>query len=153
VLKIKCPYCGSSETKVLDKRETSDLINTRRRRECLKCSKRFTTYEKVEAAEIYVVKKDKRRELFNRDKLLRGLLRACEKRPVKRIQIEKIADEIEVELRKREDIEVKSEEIGELVMSKLKQLDKIAYIRFASVYREFTDVSHFKKELTALLRK
>ncbi len=149
---MRCPYCGGSESKVLDKRETSDLIHTRRRRECLECSKSFTTYERVELAEIFVVKKDKRREPFDRDKLLRGIVRACEKRPVKRAQIDRVADEIELELRKKEDIEISSEEIGELVMSKLKQIDKIAYIRFASVYRDFTDVSHFKKELSALLR-
>ena len=143
---MRCPYCGGSESKVLDKRETSDLVNTRRRRECLNCNKRFTTYERVE------IKKDKRSEPYDRDKLLRGIIRACEKRPVKRSQIDKLVDEIEIELRRKEDIEVKSEEIGQLVMSKLKQLDKIAYIRFASVYRDFTDVSQFKKELSALLK-
>ncbi|MBW2984507.1 transcriptional regulator NrdR [Candidatus Woesearchaeota archaeon] len=149
---MRCPYCGGSETKVLDKRETSDLISTRRRRECLKCKKRFTTYERVEIAELVVVKKDKRREPFDRTKLMKGIIKACEKRPVKMSQIEKAVDEIELELRKKEDIEVGSSEIGELVMSKLKQLDKIAYIRFASVYRDFTDVGQFKKELSALLK-
>lgn len=149
---MKCPYCGASDSKVMDKRETSDLISTRRRRECLKCNKRFTTYERVEIAELVVVKKDKAREPFDRIKLMKGILRACQKRPVKISQIEKIVDEIELELRKKDDIEITSEEIGELVMSKLKQLDKIAYVRFASVYREFTDVSQFKKELSTLLR-
>ena len=149
---MRCPYCGGSESKVMDKRETPDLVNTRRRRECLTCTKRFTTYERVEIAELVVLKKDKRSEPYNREKLLRGLIRACEKRPVKRSQIDKMVDEIEIELRKKEDIEVTSEEIGKLVMSKLKQIDKIAYIRFASVYRDFTDVSQFKKELSALLK-
>jgi transcriptional repressor NrdR len=145
-----CPYCQNSETKVIDSRDSEESV--RRRRECLKCQRRFTTYEKPEIIDLVVVKKDGRREPFDRSKLIRGIIKACEKRPIKTIQIERIVDEIELELRKQDNIEVSSTEIGELVMSKLKQLDKIAYIRFASVYREFTDVSHFKKELNELLK-
>jgi transcriptional repressor NrdR len=147
---MKCPYCLHEETKVVDSRESEDSV--RRRRECLKCTKRFTTYERAEITDLIVVKKDNKREPFERAKLLKGMIRACEKLPVKIIQLERIADEIELELRRRDNIEVNSTDIGELVMSKLKQLDKIAYIRFASVYREFTDVSHFKKELNTLLK-
>ena len=145
-----CPYCHNSETKVLDSRDSEDAV--RRRRECLKCKKRYTTYERADIVDLVVVKKDKRREQFDRQKIVRGIVKACEKRPIKTIQVERIVDEVELELRNRDNIEVPSTEIGEIVMSKLKQLDKIAYIRFASVYRDFTDVAHFKKELSALLK-
>lgn len=149
---MKCPYCGSSETKVLDKRETSDLIATRRRRECLKCNKRFTTYERVESAELIVVKKNGNRERFDRNKIKAGILKACEKRPIKIEKIDKIVDQIEAELRNKDSIEIESKEIGGLVMEKLKELDNVAYIRFASVYRQFTDLKSFEKEVEKLLK-
>ena len=144
-----CPYC-QKETKVLDSRDSDEAV--RRRRECLDCKKRFTTYERAEIVDLIVVKKDQRREPFDRAKLIRGITKACEKRPVKTIHIERMVDEIELELRNKDRIEVNVDDVGELVMAKLKQLDKIAYIRFASVYRDFTDVAHFKKELNTLLK-
>ena len=144
-----CPYCLKGETKVLDSRDSEDAV--RRRRECLKCKRRYTTYERAEIMNLMVVKKDNTRETFDRTKILNGLVKACEKRPIQLIQIERIVDEIELELRNDDNIEVESKKIGELIMSKLKQLDKIAYIRFASVYRDFTDVSHFKKEISKLV--
>ena len=130
---MKCPYCNNETTKVIDKRETEDLEATRRRRECLKCSKRFTTYERVEEADIIVVKKDGSRERFQRQKLINGMLKACEKRPISIDKIEKIVDYVESELRKRDSVEVESKTIGKISMRKLKSLDKVAYIRFASV--------------------
>ncbi|MGB9708306.1 MAG: transcriptional regulator NrdR [Candidatus Pacearchaeota archaeon] len=141
---MKCPYC-SSETKVLDKRDTQDI--TRRRRECLnkRCKKRFTTYERIET-NVRVVKKDKRREPFSREKLILGMVKACEKRPVSQEAIEKAVNEIEAKVRAFGP-EVPSKAIGELVMKQLKKLDKIAYIRFASVYREFQDVGDFKRTI------
>jgi len=151
--KIKCPYCGHNETKVVDKRETNELVTTRRRRECLKCGKRFTTYERVEDIDLVVVKKDGRREEFDRDKIRRGLLRACEKRPVSVEQIDKILDKVESQLRVLKDKEVKSSVIGDKIMKELKRLDQIAYIRFASVYRSFADVTDFQKELKDLIKK
>jgi transcriptional repressor NrdR len=144
-----CPYCHADQTKVTDSRET-ELGSTRRRRECLKCNKRFTTYERIEEIELTVVKKNKNRERFDRNKLIRGFMRACEKRPIKIEKIERIVDEIEADLRKKDSIEIQSTEIGEMVMDKLKELDKIAYIRFASVYREFTDLKSFEKELNKI---
>lgn len=147
---MKCPFCFSTETKVMDKRESENLVATRRRRECLKCKKRFTTYERIETQELTIVKKDGKRELYNRQKLLIGILKACEKRPIKREQIEIIIGEIETELRNMPSTEIQSRKIGELVMSKLMQLDKVAYIRFASVYRQFTDLRSFEKELKSL---
>jgi len=146
-----CPYCHADQTKVTDSRET-ELGSTRRRRECLKCNKRFTTYERIEEIELTVVKKNKNRERFDRNKLIRGFMRACEKRPIKIEKIERIVDEIEAELRKKDSIEIPSTDIGEMVMGKLKELDKIAYIRFASVYREFTDIRSFEKELNKIKR-
>jgi transcriptional repressor NrdR len=143
-----CPYCQKGETKVIDSRDSEEGV--RRRRECLKCERRFTSYERPEIVDLVVVKKDNNREAFDRAKLLKGVMKACEKTPVKMIQIERIVDEIELELRNNDNIEVSSKEIGELVMSKLKQLDKVAYIRFASVYREFTDVAQIKQELSRL---
>ena len=148
---MRCPYCNHEETKVLDSREAED--KTRRRRECEKCEKRFTTYERVEIVELIVVKKDGGREQFDRNKLRRGVLQACWKRPVTAEQIDNLVDEVERELRMRETTEVPSKEIGELAMKKLKALDKGAYIRFASVYRDFEDIEEFEEELKALLRK
>lgn len=136
-----CPFCSHKETKVTNKRDINEA--TRRRRECLKCGKRFTTYEKAESLELYVVKKDGRREPYSRDKLLLGIVKACEKRAVSHDKIDKAVNEIEEKLRKKGK-EVKSSVIGELVMRALKKLDKVAYIRFASVYREFKDVNDFK---------
>jgi len=150
---MNCPFCGHTETKVLDKRETADGKTTRRRRECLKCTKRFTTYERMEMGDLSVVKKDGRRELFDRTKVERGVLRACEKRPVSREAIELLVDEVENEIRNRGSAEVSSKLIGDIVMKKLKRLDKIAYIRFASVYRDFTDLQSFQQELKQLAKK
>ena len=149
--KMKCPYCLHQITKVIDKRdsETQNLI-TRRRRECTKCDKRFTTYERVEHLELMIVKKDGRREIFDRVKLIKGFQKACEKRPVSSDMINIMANEIELELRKQDTTEIKSNIIGNLVMQKLKSLDPVAYIRFASVYREFADVESFEKELKQL---
>ena len=145
---MQCPYCSNEDTKVLDSRESEESV--RRRRECSNCKKRFTTYERAEITELIVIKKDGRPEAFDRSKIIKGMMRACEKRPIETSEIEKTADEIELELRNRDNIEIDSKEIGELIMSKLKQLDQVAYIRFASVYREFTDIAHFKKELKNL---
>lgn len=150
---MRCPYCQSSDTKVIDTREAGDTEITRRRRECLKCKKRFTTYERVEGVELIVIKKDKRREQFDRQKLMHGILRACEKRPVKQEKIEKFVDEIETELRNKENTEIPSAVIGELVMEKLKNLDEVAYVRFASVYRRFRDVKEFIKEIEEVMEK
>ena len=137
----------------MDKRETEDEIATRRRRECLRCNKRFTTYERIELADLIVIKKNNRREQFSRDKLKRGLSIQCEKRPISQERIEKLLDEIQADLRKTNKTEIKSSDIGELVMKKLKKIDKVAYIRFASVYRDFADLEQFQKELRELLRK
>lgn len=142
---MRCPYC-SGNTRVLDKRDTEEI--TRRRRECLKCKKRFTTYEKIET-KLRVIKKDQRREAFDREKLLLGVMKACEKRPVSQELIEKTVAEIEAKIRGYGP-EVPSKVIGELVMKKLKKIDKIAYIRFASVYRQFQDVGDFRKTIKEL---
>ena len=147
---MKCPFCLSEDTRVVDKRDSENA--TKRRRECLKCKKRFSTFERVEDIGIMVVKKDGRRELFSRDKLRAGIIRACEKRPVSQEQINNAVDEIEKAVRKEEK-EVSTKLIGELVMKKLKHLDKVAYIRFASVYRDFKDVGDFEKELKEIKRK
>ena len=148
---MKCPFCGFSESKVIDSRPTEDGTAIRRRRECLKCQKRFTTYEIIESLPIIVIKKDKSREVFNRDKLIGGMLKACEKRPVSINDIERAVDDIEVKLQNSLDREVTSDAIGELVMEKLKELDEVAYVRFASVYRQFKDLSTFMEELNKLL--
>lgn len=148
---MKCPYCGYEESKVIDSRPTDEGERIRRRRECLKCSKRFTTYEIIESLPIIVIKKDKSREVFNRDKLLNGLLRACEKRPVSLEKLENMIDDIETVLQNSLDREVSSEKIGELAMDKLKEVDEVAYVRFASVYRQFKDISTFMTELNKLL--
>ena len=149
--KVKCPYCNHPETKVVDSRESES--QTRRRRECLHCEKRFTTYERIEQVEMYVIKKDNRRELFDKEKLKRGLVKACEKRPVKIEQIDKVAQTIENKIRASKTTEVKSSVLGEEVSRHLKKLDKVAYIRFASVYREFKDVQEFEKELKILKKE
>ncbi|MBN2420688.1 transcriptional repressor NrdR [Candidatus Woesearchaeota archaeon] len=150
---MKCPFCGSEDTRVSDKRETEDSSITRRRRKCLSCKKRFTTYEEVEKIELSVVKKDSTRQTFDKQKILSGLIKACEKRPISREMIEATVNEIEKEILNMDAKEVPSKVIGELVMDKLKNLDKVAYIRFASVYKDFADVEDFKKELDALIAK
>lgn len=150
---MKCPFCGSLESKVVDKRETEEDIATRRRRECLSCNKRYTTYERLETLPLTIVKKDGTRERFDRAKIVNGMLKACEKRPVQREAIEKVTDEIEAELKSADATEIESKKIGQLVVKKLKRLDKIAYIRFASVYKEFQDIEEFDKELHKLLKK
>jgi len=150
---MKCPYCGYKETQVIDTRETENLEATRRRRGCLKCNKRFTSYERVEEADIIVIKKGGKRERFARQKLINGILKACEKRPVSIDKIEKLVDSVESDLRKRDTVEVDSKIIGNITMRKLKSLDKVAYIRFASVYREFEDLDKFVEELEKLQKK
>jgi transcriptional repressor NrdR len=147
---MRCPYCLYERTKVLDKRDIQEVDAIRRRRSCLKCGKRFTTYERIEMTGFAVVKKDGKRESFNRDKLVIGLLKACEKRPISREQIDRVINEIEAELRQFEEREVASDAIGKLVMDRLRVLDKVAYIRFASVYRDFADLQSFEKELKSL---
>lgn len=148
---MRCPYCSHEESKVIDSRPTDEGERIRRRRECLKCQKRFTTYEIIESLPVIVIKKDKSREVFNRDKLISGMLRACEKRPVSINDIEIAVDDIEAMLQNSLDREVTSTRIGELVMDKLKSLDEVAYVRFASVYRQFKDISTFMDELNKLL--
>jgi len=150
---MKCPYCNHEETQVIDSRDTENLEATRRRRECAKCNKRFTTYERLEEADIVVVKKDGKRERFERQKVINGILKACEKRPISLEKVEKLVDDLESDLRKRDSVEVDSKTIGKLVMKKLKNLDKVAYIRFASVYLEFDDLTRFEEELDKLQKK
>ena len=147
-----CPYCGYDESKVIDSRPTDEGERIRRRRECLKCGKRFTTYEVIETVPIIVIKKDKSRESFDRIKLLNGLLRACEKRPVSIDTLERLVDEIEGSLQNSLDREVPSSLIGKYAMEKLKNIDEVAYVRFASVYREFKDIATFKEELDRMLK-
>lgn len=148
---MKCPFCGHQEDKVVDSRASSDGVAIRRRRECLGCAKRFTTYEHVEEQPLMIVKKDGRREPFDRHKLLAGLVKACEKRPVSMDDLERLVDELERELSQQFEREVPSREVGERVMKKLHALDPVAYVRFASVYREFKDVEQFMRELKDLL--
>ncbi len=148
---MKCPYCGYPETNVIDSRESSDGLSVRRRRECPKCKRRFTTYERIET-NVIVIKKDGRREAFDRQKLFNGVQKACEKRPIPMEDIEKLVNDVEMTLRARGQ-EVSSREIGNIVMKKLKKLDKIAYIRFASVYKEFADIDDFRNELSKLSGK
>ena len=150
---MKCPFCNYEESKVIDSRPTDEGQRIRRRRECLECGKRFTTYEIIESLPIIVIKKDKSRESFNRDKLMTGLLRACEKRPVSIDQLDNMIDEIETIIQNSLDREVSSEKIGERVMDKLKGIDEVAYVRFASVYRQFKDINTFMNELNKLLGK
>ncbi len=148
---MKCPYCEYLESKVIDSRPIDDGSSIRRRRECLKCEKRFTTYEQIESVPLVIIKKDGKRQVYNREKLLNGILRACEKTPVSFAQIENMVLEIESVLNNSLDREVTSTEIGELVMDKLKGINDIAYVRFASVYREFRDVKSFMEELASLI--
>lgn len=148
---MKCPFCGYAESKVIDTRPTDEGERIRRRRECLQCGKRFTSYEVIETTPVVVIKKDGSREVFSREKLLRGVIKSCEKRPVTLAQLEHMTEEIEVELQNRMEREVPSTVIGELVMEKLKQLDQVAYVRFASVYREFKDINSFLMELKGIL--
>lgn len=149
---MRCPFCGNKNDSVIDSRVSKNASSVRRRRECLKCKKRFTTYEYVERIPLMVIKKDSRREPFDREKLMKGILVACEKRPVSVKRIEKLVDDIERHLEKKHDREVASKEIGELVMHSLHELDEIAYVRFASVYRQFRDVGQFMKELKKFLK-
>ena len=145
---MKCCFCGHTESKVIDSRPTDEGASIRRRRECLACGKRFTTYETIETVSVMVVKKDKSREAFDREKLLKGLLRACEKRPVPVKQLENLVDEVESTVLNMLEREVTSEAIGEMVMERLKKIDDIAYIRFASVYRQFRDIDSLNEEVS-----
>ncbi len=148
---MKCPYCEYEESKVIDSRPTDEGEAIRRRRECLNCQKRFTTYEKIENIPLMVVKKDKSRQMFDREKLLNGIMRACEKRPVATKDMEAIVNEIEIASQNLLEREITSQQIGEMVMDRLKKLDEVAYVRFASVYRQFKDISTFMDELNKLL--
>ena len=148
---MKCPYCGYREDKVVDSRSTAEESAVRRRRECLKCGKRFTTYEYIEEVSLMVIKKDGRREPFDRKKILAGIIKACEKRPVSIEKMEEIITQVERAIQKKSDREVYSNRIGELVMERLKMLDDVAYVRFASVYRQFKDVGQFMVELKDIL--
>ncbi|MFH1888735.1 MAG: transcriptional regulator NrdR [Candidatus Omnitrophota bacterium] len=150
---MKCPYCGYKEDKVVDSRGTAEESAIRRRRECLKCGKRFTTYEYIEEVSLLVIKKDNRREPFDRKKILSGIIRACEKRPISMEKMEDMLVQIERAIQKKSDREVQASRIGELVMEKLKVLDDVAYVRFASVYRQFKDVGQFMVELKDILNK
>lgn len=150
---MKCPYCGYQESKVVDSRHSDDDTSIRRRRECLSCQKRFTTYETVESLPIAVVKKDNSREPFDRNKILRGMVRACEKRPVSMADLEAAVAEIEQIVQNSLEREIPSQKIGELVMERLKPLDEVAYVRFASVYRQFKDINSFMHELTKILEE
>lgn len=148
---MKCPFCGHSESKVVDSRATDYSEKIRRRRECLKCQERFTTYETIESIPIIVIKRDGSREIFNEDKLLRGVLKACEKRPIKIVELEEMVHNIKKQLQNSMEKEVASLDIGKLIMEKLKKIDSVAYIRFASVYRQFSDTSQFMDELLKLI--
>ena len=149
---MKCPFCFYEESKVIDSRPTDEGERIRRRRECLKCGKRFTTYEIIETVPVIVIKRDKSRQVFDRSKILSGLLRACEKRPLSIETLEKIVDEMEFTLQNSPDREVPSERIGELAMEKLKDIDEVAYVRFASVYRQFQDIQTFMDELKSMMK-
>ena len=148
---MKCPFCGANDSKVIDSRPAEEGATIRRRRECLSCKKRFTTYEIIERMPLVVIKRDNSRQSFDRVKLINGMVRACEKRPITLSQLEEIADEIEQELQSRIEREVRSVEIGEMVMKRLKSVDEAAYVRFASVYRSFKDINTFMEELSKLL--
>lgn len=150
---MKCPYCNYDESKVVDSRSTDDSSAIRRRRECLNCKKRYTTYEKIENIPILVVKKNSSREYFDRNKIINGLIKACEKRPISRNEIEDIADEVEKKLCNDMVTEVRSEYIGEIIMDILKEVDEICYVRFASVYRQFKDINTFMEEIKNLIEK
>ena len=148
---MKCPYCGYKESKVIDSRPAEEGSSIRRRRECLSCAKRFTTYETVESLPMVVIKKDGSRQSFDKSKLINGMVRACDKRKVPLPVLEKIADEIEQELQSALEREITTEQVGEMVMKRLKDVDEVAYVRFASVYRQFKDIDTFMQELTKLL--
>lgn len=148
---MKCPFCAINETEVIETRDSEDGSTTRRRRACIKCEKRFTTYERVEVEPLIIIKKDGRREQFNRDKLRRGVLKACEKTTVSLDTIEKLVDEVERELRSADSSEIESQKVGKIVARGLKKIDKLAYIRFASVFRRFVDVEDLEKELKRIL--
>jgi transcriptional repressor NrdR len=150
---MRCPFCAANDDKVVDSRESKDGITIRRRRECLSCSRRFTSYEQIEDIAYRVVKNDGSREEFNRKKLLAGLLKACEKRPVSLKQLESLVDEAETLLHSREDRELSTTELGTFVMERLRSLDQVAYVRFASVYRKFEDIESFMEELATLLKQ
>ena len=150
---MKCPFCNQADSKVIDSRESEESETIRRRRECLQCAERFTTYERIEKPELIVIKKDKTRESFQREKVLKGIRSACEKRPVSAEKMEHIVDEIEKDIRNMNSPEVGSQVIGELVMSYLKHLDEVAYVRFASVYREFKDAHEFMHELKSVVEE
>ena len=147
---MKCPFCGYTESKVIDSRPTDENERIRRRRECIQCSKRFTTYETIEDVPVIVIKKDRSREVFDRNKILKGMLRACEKRKVTVAELDEKSDEIEAQLQSSVDREVSSSRIGELIMDKLKEIDEVAYVRFASVYKEFDSAESFREELAKL---
>ena len=150
---MKCPFCGEADSKVIDSRPAEDGSSIRRRRQCNACQKRFTTYEKVETIPLIVIKKDNNREPYDRQKIASGIIRSCHKRPISADQINKLVDEIETEIFNREEREIPAQDIGEVVMNRLKDLDAVAYVRFASVYREFKDVNTFMDELKKILDK
>lgn len=150
---MRCPYCKKENDKVIDSRSSNDGLVIRRRRECEACSRRYTTYERIEEIPLYVIKKDQRREVYDRAKVMAGIHKACEKRPVSLEDQDKIADELEKILHEKYEKEVPTRAIGEFIMQRLAKMDQIAYVRFASVYREFQDVSHFMKEIKSLLVK
>ena len=150
---MKCPFCFNDESKVVDSRSTDDNTTIRRRRECTKCNKRYTTYEKIEDIPVLVIKRDLARENFNKEKIINGLIIACQKRPVSRKQIEEIAEDIEKKISNKMLTEIESEKIGEMVMNRLKEIDEISYVRFASVYRQFKDINTFLEEITRLMIK
>ncbi|WP_291236149.1 transcriptional regulator NrdR [Frisingicoccus sp.] len=148
---MKCPFCGETDSKVIDSRPAEDGSSIRRRRQCNGCKKRFTTYEKVETIPLIVIKKDNNREPYDRQKIVSGILRSCHKRPISADQINRLVDEVETEIFNREEREIPAQEIGEIVMNRLKDLDAVAYVRFASVYREFKDVNTFMDEIKKIL--
>ncbi len=148
---MRCPYCGHAEDKVIDSRPSEEGAAIRRRRECLSCCSRFTTYEKIENLPLLVIKKDGSRQPFDRDKLISGIIKACEKRPVSTAQVEELASRIEIQIQNALKREISSQEIGEMVMAELKDLDEVAYVRFASVYRQFHDVNSFLEELNDIM--
>ena len=150
---MKCPFCGEDNTKVIDSRPADDNASIRRRRQCDSCNKRFTTYEKIESLPLYVIKKDNTRETYDRNKIEKGVFRACHKRPISVEQITSLVDSVETMIFNLEEKEIKSSTIGSIVMDKLKDLDDVAYVRFASVYREFKDVNTFMDELKTILNK
>ncbi len=152
-IKLKCPYCAYGESKVVDSRSTEDGSSIRRRRECLKCNRRYTTYEKIETTPILVIKKNMSREYFDRNKIVNGLMKACQKRPVSRKQIEQIANEVERHISNEMLTEVNTDKIGQIIMKNLKKIDEVSYVRFASVYRQFKDINTFMEEIKNLMDK